>query len=495
LKDIKEPELHRKENHLVKATVIVNNAKIVDVPCKVFLPERIQEKPYLVLGPARKDANGIRASFEVSLYATTYGYDKKRELTIKAPKVYIIGSSTKHWGGDISHTTVVGEPQDLHVVKHFNYDKDIQRTQISFWISPNQFLTPSMFPLSSHTGNLKYNRTHKLRFTIKNKVKLVFDKYFRNKTIENGDFVQWSFLVACTEVDCPADDVSTIKKNILPDIDDFLLIASFAARQRTACTGWTSEDKNTQATFYRGNYVFPDFDRNKDIDDGLIDRLYFEKFVKTCYSAFLKYENKLAIRNALYSLVPNRSRTVENTFLHVFAGLETMILDFRRLKNLEFIVPQKDWPSFRNYLKKCIKDSTDPKLVAEQRSSMYHKLNELNRVSLQEAYNLFCKEYSIDLTDLWPIFKENNLVGLVDIRNKLIHGDPFPKDVEGTLLVAEEHLAYVLERVLVRILRWNVDKTQISPRYLKGNISAIRDMPSARKKLTEYINSTTEPTL
>lgn len=487
MRDNRRPELGREENHLVKATMIVNGNEITNVPCKIFLPERIQEKPWVVLKPSKEDAYRIMASNKGVLRGSVCGFDKEKELTIEAPEVYFSGSSTKHWGDGISDSTILGEPQDLHIIHHLRANENDQQTQIVFWISPNRFLTPFMSSTSSYTGDLKYERVRNVEFVIKNEVRLVFDEHFRSKTADNGDFIQWSFLVACAELDVLADDVATLKKNVLPDVDDFLLIASFAARQRTACLGWTSVDKNSYATFYRGNYVFPDFDSDDSLNNGLIDIKEFERFMQTCYPAFLGFENKLAIRNALYSAVPSQSRTLEATFLRIFAGLEALVLDFRRREDHEFVVPKSNWTSLRKYLQKCIKNSTEPKLNSEQRASMYCKLDELNRVSLQEAFVLFCKKYSIDLADLWPIFGENNLAGLVDIRNKLIHGDPFPHDMFGSLVVAKEHLVYILERVLTRIFKWDIAETKINPDYLRTHMLVIKDMPLERTKLSEYL--------
>ena len=487
MRDNRRPELGREEDHLVKATVIVNGGEITNVPCKIFLPERIQEKPYIIFKPSKEDANRIMDSHKGELHAIVYGFDKKKELTIEAPEIYFSGSSTKHWGDGISDSTVPGDPQDLHIVRHLKANEEAQHTQIVFWLSPNRFLTPFMSSTSSYTGDLKYERVRNVEFVIKNDVRLIFEKHFRSKTAENGDFVQWSFLVACAELKVPANDVVTLKEKILPEVDDFLLITSFAARQRTGCLGWTATDKNSYTTFYRGNYVFPDFDSNNSLDNGLIDIKDFERFIQTCYLAFLGFENKLAVRDALHSIVPSQSRTLETTFLKVFAGLEALVLDFRKMENLEFIVPETIWSSLRKYLQKCLKNSTEPKLETKQRASMYRKLNELNRVSLREAFDLFCKKYSIDLTDLWPVFGENYLVGLVDIRNKLIHGDPFPHDMFGSLIVAKEHLLYVLERVLIRILKWNVAETKIRPEYLKSHMLVIKDMPKAQMKLSEHI--------
>jgi hypothetical protein len=273
----------------------------------------------------------------------------------------------------------------------------------------------------------------------------------------------------------------------LPDIDDFLLIASFAARQRTACLGWAASDKNSYATFYRGNYVFPRTDDDHDIDIGVIDIRDFEKFMQVCYSEFLKFGNKLALRNSLYSVLPSQSSTLEASFLKVFAGLETLILDFRRRDAFEFILQKDEWDSFKKYLQRCIKTATDPILNPEQRASMYRKLDELNRISLRESFDLFCKKYSVDLSDLWPVFGQDGLVGLVDIRNKLIHGDPLPHDLFGVLVVAKEHLLYVLERVIAMVLQWNIKKTKIDSSYLKAHMTVMKDMPSEQAKLSEYI--------
>lgn len=489
----KRSELEREENHLVKATVIVNGAQLTDVPCKIFLPERIQEKPYLILKPSKETANRIMAFHKGALRASVYGFNKEIELSIEAPEVYFSGSSTKYWGDGVSDSTVPGDPQDLHVVRHIRTDVNAQRTQITFWISPNQFLTPLMLSTSSYTGDLKYERLRNIEFLIKNEVRLAFEKHFRSKSAENGDFIQWSFLVACAELDVPADAAVTIKENILPDVDDFLLIASFAARQKTACLGWTASDNNSYTTFYRGNYVFPDTFVDNGIDDGVIDIIDFERFIQTCYPEFLEFENKLAIRNALYSILPSQSGTLETTFLKVFAGLETLVLDFRRMEDLEFIIPEVSWNSLKKYLQMCLKNSTEPKLETMQRASMYNKLNELNRVSLREAFDLFCKKYSVDLTDLWPIFGEKDLVGLADIRNKLIHGDPFPHEIFESLVVANEHLQYIVERVLIRIFKWNVQETKISPAYLKAHMLVIKDTSAARTKISDYIKNAVCP--
>ncbi|MBW4055990.1 MAG: hypothetical protein HIU83_11450 [Proteobacteria bacterium] len=107
---------------------------------------------------------------------------------------------------------------------------------------------------------------------------------------------------------------------------------------------------------------------------------------------------------------------------------------------------------------------------------------------MREAFESFCKKYTIYLTDLWPVFGENDAVGLVDIRNKLIHGDPLDHDVFGTLIIAKEHLKYTLERVLMRILNWNLAKSKVSPEYLAIYGFGMKDLQTEPKKLSKYIH-------
>ena len=489
MKNRKKPEVNREENHLVKATLVVKHTEINGVPCKIYLPERTHEKPYVVFKPSKEDAHKIMGSHKVALKAAIYGFDKEIQTTIEAPEVYFSGGFTKHWGNDISETTVPGEPQDLHVIHHLRNHEGQEKTHIVFWVSPNKFLTPSMICSNSYTGEIKYELIRNLEFGIKDDVQIVFEKHFNSKTGKNGDLIQWSFLVACADLKVPADDVETLKTNILPDIDDFLLIASFAARERTGCLGWTATDKNSHSIFYRGKYTFPKGNDDSSMDYGVIDIQHFERFMQTCYPAFLRFENKLAIRNALYSAVPSTPQTLETSFLRTFSGLETLILDFRRRENLEFTLIEDEWPALRKYLQKCIKESTKPKLEPEQRASIYCKLGELNRVSLGEAFDVFCQKYAIDLEDLWPVFGNKEIVGLTDIRNRLIHGDPFPDDLFETLIVAKEHLKYTLERIIVRVLGWDVGETKVSPAYLGKHFLVMKDLPSEQTRLSEYIHS------
>lgn len=484
------PELNREGNHYVKATLTSGSAEICDVPCKIFLPERIYEKPYFLFKPK----NGVDATIIMSLHAgkckaSIIGLDKKIHITIEAQEVYFSQSGTKHWGDDISESTALGEPQHLLVINHLDRPELQDKTQIVFWISPNDFLTPSTFFTASYTGEINYECAENVEFVIKDGVKLIFERHFKTKMTEDGDLLQWSYLVACAELSVAATDLEALRNDVLPNIDDFLLIASLAAGRRTACLGWTATDQYAHATYYRGNYTFPDCKEKSLIHDYLADIQSSKEFIDTCYANFLAHENKLALRNAICSAVPLSQHMLEDSFLSKFAGLEALLLDFRRQEEIEFVLEPTGWEQFKAYLEKCINASIEPKLEPEQRASIYKKLEELNRVSIREAFDVFCRNCDIDLSDLWPVFGNKEAIGLVDIRNRLIHGDPFPHDLIEVLGVADMHLKTALERVLVRVLGWNISETRVNSDYLGMHYTSLKNFVSERKRLTKFIYS------
>ena len=69
---MKIPELNKKENHYVKATLNNEKSEIRDVPCKIFLPERIYEKPYLLFKPK----NSADATRVMSVLHSTVSFEK-----------------------------------------------------------------------------------------------------------------------------------------------------------------------------------------------------------------------------------------------------------------------------------------------------------------------------------------------------------------------------------------------------------------------------------
>jgi len=230
----------RKEDFYAQATLIVNDREIPSVPCKVYLPDRIDEKPQIEFRPQKEQYDKIVQSHRGIFKAEILGFDKRPEVSIEAPEIYFRDMSTTYWGPNLSESTVSGDPQNLKVIRHRRESGLSEKTSLILWISPNMMLSPAMTQTPSYMGTIEIKRIEQLRFEIEKGIILTFDTHFRSKNVTDKKLLRWSFLVACTEVDTPAHDVETLREKLLPDIDVFLLVASLGSRTRTGCLGVAS---------------------------------------------------------------------------------------------------------------------------------------------------------------------------------------------------------------------------------------------------------------
>lgn len=479
----------KKEDYFVQATLNVSGIEIPNVLCKIFLPDHITEKPLLEFKPTNEQYTKITPSDEGSLKAQLIGFDKKKEVSIFSPKVYFSNMETRYWGAGFADSSFIGEPQHLQVVNHLRAEQAPQNTSLTLWITPNPMLGPAISRTSYDSGDIECKRVRQLNFPISGKLSISFDKHFKIKEINKEEIKQLSHLVGMTEIDIPAIEVDTVRNEILPQIDDFLIIASLGSRTRTACIGWQASDHQDLVAYYRGEFTFPTGQSEPSFDQGLVWLKDFEEFLRICYPAFLRFSDQNAIRKAIISVVPGRNKVLEESFLSMFAGLEALILAFRKEKELELVVSDPaEWEHIRKIIRKNIFKSIKQQLSKEQRCYIYRKLDELNRISLSTAFENFCKHYDIDLSDLWHLFKTGDIVGLSDIRNKLIHGDEFPDQLHDALWVAEENLRFMIERILIKILGFSVDKTEVSSDFLIKYSTALQMMHEEQIKISQYFS-------
>lgn len=492
-----ETENHeREEDFFVHAQLKVLDKKIENVLCKVFLPESVLEKPLLKFKPTKEQFQQISASYEGALEAAITGFNKKLEVSLAAPNVYFSDMHTKYWGPDFSESSLSGEPQHLHIVRYLDVHEEHQKTSLTMWLSPNPMLGPAITIMSQYDGNVKVERIRQLEYQLSENLTVKFDKHFKHKNVDNDNIVVSSNLVACMDIDIPAKDKDTLRDNILSKIDAFLTIASFGSRTRTACVGWQASDHQVITNYYRGDFTFPTGESEPSFDQGLVWLKDFEDFLYVCYPAFLNYQDQEAIRKAIFSIVPGRKKVLEESFLSMFAGLESLILGFRRKEKCELVVDDAEkWNSIKKQIKKNIFKTIKSDLTKDQRCYIYGKLEDLNRIPLQVAFENFCNAYDIDFSDLWPLFRRGNIIGLSEIRNNLIHGDEFLSEYHDTLWVAEENLKFMLERALLKILGWPIKKTEVSKENLIKYSTAIKMLPDEQEKISKYYLKTVQVTL
>jgi len=375
------------ENFHMRAKITTFDGKILFIPSKIFLPQRYSEKPKIIMLPSKQDWDELSDLHSVE-FTTSIGSERKSQQELSSPLVYLYDKKQQNWGDDLTHCEIIGEPQDFHFIR--DIDGSMENTEIFFHISNNKILAPAILPSCSYNGEINYTRYKNYKFELNNEITIAVDKHFSNKNIENC-LVQWSYLVGESKITFPAKSDAKIKSEILPIIDDFLMIVSFATRHRTVCLGWNAYDKYNDCIFYRGNYTFPDNSSDSFYDE-LIERRDFESFMNTSLPRFFETNSKPSLRVAMYSLTNDIDQTVDSAFLKFFAAIEGIILHHRRSENLEFVFDKSEWIKIKKGLEKFIKSSESPAIEKDKRAMLYNKLNELNRVSLKESFDDFSKK-------------------------------------------------------------------------------------------------------
>ena len=89
---------------------------------------------------------------------------------------------------------------------------------------------------------------------------------------------------------------------------------------------------------------------------------------------------------------------------------------------------------------------------------------------LTSVLEIFFEKYNVNTKDLWPV--DNSEVSLNKIRNHLIHGRYLNKFQFEALTYTYEHLKWLVERMLLAILKWPVKESTVSEEYLSKNLYA-----------------------
>lgn len=494
-----------KEDFFVQASLDISGKIIKGVTCKIFLPESTMDKPYFWFRPSKQQMDILSNIRKSSFTAHINGFNSLKEVMISSPVVYLSSKSTRYWGPNISESALKGEPQNLKVVESINSTNTKQephRIYLNLWISPNSFLEPDLMPQYFYRGDIKYDRVNQLKYKITDFLNVTFDKHFKNVSEKGGELKQFSFLVGCADVDLTLVDDTRYEDEIFSPLDKFLMVASLGSRTRTSCLGWEASTNTSIIKYYRCDFSFPsgkseflincafpaDFE-GSNRTESLIDKSHFEEYLKMCFPALISHPNPEILCDAIISVVPGRKRTIEKSFLSMFAGLEALILDFRKRNNFEYVIDDdEEWKDRKKEIQKSIK-AILKSYSGEQRSYMYGNLDALRRIPLRIVFETFCSEYNIDVSDLWPLYRAGNIIGLSDIRNKLIHGDKISYDYIKMLSEAEDSLHYMIERILLTIMGYPVENSDVSKSTLSHDPYRLNWTDEEQIEFSTYIDN------
>lgn len=247
--------------------------------------------------------------------------------------------------------------------------------------------------------------------------------------------------------------------------DDLALVLSFAARRRVGVEGLDAEDSS----------------REGGAEDALVEPYDLGEFARAAADALATSERKEVLRRALGFMTPVEGEPVERAFLVLFSALEAT-LTFARGEDEYEIIPGAEFARLERDLKTWLR--LHPVLAGDagRRALVYEKTRELNRLPFSRVFAGFCERRGVGLTDLWPLVGRLDGWPLLEIRHRLVHGDPFAGDPAGALWCAAAHLRWTAERMLLAVLGWPAERSNVSPERLAPR-DEYRNWPEERARL------------
>jgi hypothetical protein len=463
---------------LTKSTITIGTVVYKGVRTKIFLPRFHKEEPYIhFLVEDDKLLKELQHG-HASMRADVLGLNGETESIYESKQLFIHKSKMQLWDRETPFYEVQVIPESIVHTQNIKGTIEDGIIDARFYLTPND----SIFFLC---GRCEFDGTlsNGTAFILSEEVEVEFCDFYEefSSDVAEKNFKKQLQLIARYSTNVSFDEVKDL-------VEKFLLIISFLSCKRTVIRYWRKFSADKIESFYFGRYVAPEPKQEKFGAELLIERYQFKDCADTLYKNFLESDYSKHIKRSIYSLLPVNKSTIELNYLRMFSGIESMVLAHRKIKGLEFTVNHEDWNILKNELIKTIKKS-DINPSNELRKLLYEKLQELKRVSIKTATQelLLCKD--IELNDLWPLFNEGGKKGLVELRNKFIHGDDISIDIYDAILVASEHLQFSLERMILKILGWDIKKSTLSHAYISTKTFALTDLEKAQNKLNQYLDA------
>jgi hypothetical protein len=206
-----------------------------------------------------------------------------------------------------------------------------------------------------------------------------------------------------------------------------------------------------------------------------------EEFAATCATRVVIKRAEVLARAIDFTLRASEC-PLEVSFISLYSSLES-VLTYTRSEGDFDIIPDRDFQAFEGDLKKWLRKHP---LLAEdpvRRSLIYEKTRELNRFPFSQIFRRFSERYSLDISDLWPLIRGGVEWPLMEIRHRLIHGDPFVSRPVEAIVCAREHLRWTAMRMILAVLEWPLESTGLSAEKLATSSAFYTNWREERAKL------------
>lgn len=479
----------RDEDYNLIASVTDRDGVKRRLVCRIWLPRRVTDELVVLLSPnSTRRYLGEFVRSPISIGARTVDWSGT-VIRLSIDRAWTPRARSRSLSGSRRDILIEAEPRDLLITKRYKVDgraPKLVTAHTRYLLTDCPALAPADAFSLSYTGEVSVEHLHHVSFTLRDGTELRFENYYTHESTTDGR-LSYGELVAVSERHVTRREFFDLGEGTVQQLDEFLALVGFGARYRSSCIGLIAgNDLGDDIEFYRRSRVRPENDP-WDSDFALIDSAEFESFLEKAYGSYVATGPAELITQALHLVTPRPGRTVESSFTTLYAALETIVLWYRQRKNLELIVPdESEWDTLRSAIRDHL---THHPLLAgpdaerkRRRGLLRAKVDELRRVPFRAAFESLCSEYNVVIDDLWPMFSRAPEISLTEMRNRIVHGRGISGSQRGPLWGAEQHMRWTVERVLLAVLRWPIERSRLRPEFLARNLTAMIDL---QKDLTE----------
>lgn len=419
--------------------------------CGFFLPKSEVAKAWVIVRVSPQGDSPILLGWRFSCQLTA-GSD-----VLIGDEIFHSGYTEWDWGKGVENT-LVGEITRLTVNRGDGVGSAISRAR--FVITPSALLRSAAL-LSEQNGEPVVQQVARKGplCSVSPDIAFHFGSAYRRGTSGKLE----------SSVECELIEPAQMRdpNRVLPLLQDVLTFASFAERRVLTVAGWTVLYANgATMTHYRRDFTAPS--EEMDVDDTLISLRDIEEFLNGSLKKFRNLPGFNALKQAIYFALHGQARGIGDSFVMLFAGIETLLNVFQPARDFDPPVSEEEWQPLFDAVSTALKNQGTflalPDNVQEQ---LLKRIRGANQVSFSNRFERMCSSQKIDLADLWPMLGGKN--SLYAVRNRIVHGSVFSSDQEWFRVIsAKFHLLWTLERSILSTLGWPVERSRCSARSLCG---------------------------
>lgn len=388
---------------------------------------------------------------------------------VSAPTVYTRNVAHRVWDSKTTDVTVNARADEVRIVAVLTRRDTDRPPHVVFRFSPGPALDPVQTVMYQSSGDVRVRTSFRKRVRVGQEA-LVFDREFHGRGSERTDL-----LVGRIRSERSAEE-------LLPLVEDALLLASVGMRYRVVCLGWQQDKGESVETCYRGNVPLPRQDK-WDTNESLIPIEHIPAFVSRGLRALQRSAHTCLLQQALWRIVPVRREAVDRRFARLYAAIEGLVLLASRDQKRDRILTNAEFRRVRAAVSDVLAGEVKKKALREL---VTEKLPELNRPTFAHAFDRACRPKRIPIDDLWPLTEAADGVSLTQLRNKFIHGDYVAH--HSGLDVAADHLQWLAERLLLATLGWDRNRSHVKTAYLR-HYTAHQSWRTEREHLTKLLRT------